>query len=259
MKYAYFPGCTLKNKAVELDESARKCAKALSAELEEIDEWQCCGGVYTTAKDEIATKLASVRALQNAKEKGQKLVTICSACHNVIKRVNDDMKNNEYVRTRVNNYNAQEGKEPYDGQTEVIHYLELLRDEIGFENIKKAVVNPINMKVGTYYGCLLLRPSSVMKMDNPENPTILEDFVKAIGGTPVISALRNECCGAYTAITDKEIAKTRSELITSSYAKKGAEVIITACPLCMYNLKENGGKEVQVVYFTELLEKALGV
>ena len=148
MKYSYFPGCTLKNKAVELDESAKKCAKALGAELEEIDEWQCCGGVYTTAKDEIATKLASVRALAKTREKNQKLVTICSACHNVLKRVNDDMRNNEYVRTRVNNYNAQEGKEPYGGETEVIHYLELLRDEIGFENIKKAVVNPINLKVG---------------------------------------------------------------------------------------------------------------
>ncbi len=259
MKYSYFPGCTLKNKAVELDESSKKCAKALGAELEEIEEWQCCGGVYTTAQDEIATKLSSVRALAAARDKGQKLVTVCSACHNVIKRVNDDMRNNEYVATRVNNYNAQENKQAYHGETEVIHYLELLRDEIGFDNIKKAVVNPINMKVGTYYGCLLLRPSSVMQMDNPENPTILEDFIKAIGGTPVVSAYRNECCGAYTAVTDKCIAQNRSGLITSSYAKKGAEVIVTACPLCAYNLNENGGNEIKTVYFTELLAKALGV
>ena len=46
-------------------------------------------------KDEIASKLSSVRALAYSKEKGQDLVTVCSACHHVIKRVNDDMKNDE--------------------------------------------------------------------------------------------------------------------------------------------------------------------
>ena len=92
MKYSYYPGCTLRNKAKDLDEYARASARALGFELEEIEDWQCCGGVYPLGTDEIATKLSSVRALNQAKEKGQDLVTICSACHHVIKRVNDDMK-----------------------------------------------------------------------------------------------------------------------------------------------------------------------
>lgn len=92
MKYSYYPGCTLRTKAKDLDEYARASATALGFELEEIEDWQCCGGVYPLGTDEIATKLSSVRALNQAKEKGQDLVTICSACHHVIKRVNDDMK-----------------------------------------------------------------------------------------------------------------------------------------------------------------------
>ena len=102
MKYSYYPGCTLKTKAVELDVCARASAEALGFELEEIENWQCCGGVYPLGTDEIATKLSSVRALNAAKEKGQELVTICSACHHVIKRVNDDMKNEGTLR-RGNN------------------------------------------------------------------------------------------------------------------------------------------------------------
>ena len=86
MKYSYYPGCTLRNKAKDLDEYARASARALGFELEEIEDWQCCGGVYPLGTDEIATKLSSVRALNQAKEKGQDLVTICSACHHVIKR-----------------------------------------------------------------------------------------------------------------------------------------------------------------------------
>ena len=81
MKVSYFPGCTLKTKAKVLDEYARKCAEVLGVTLEEIDNWQCCGGVFTTANDEIATKLSSVRALKHANDKGQPLVSVCSACH----------------------------------------------------------------------------------------------------------------------------------------------------------------------------------
>lgn len=83
MKYSYYPGCTLRTKARDLDEYARASATALGFELEEIEDWQCCGGVYPLGTDEIATKLSSVRALNQAKEKGQDLVTICSACHHV--------------------------------------------------------------------------------------------------------------------------------------------------------------------------------
>ena len=133
MKYSYFPGCTLKNKAQDLDHYARISAEALGFELEEISEWQCCGGVYPLGTDEIATKLASVRALNDAKEKGQDLVTLCSACHHVIKRVNDDMKNVDDIRTRANNYMALD--EPYAGETNVLHYLEVLRDVIGFDEL----------------------------------------------------------------------------------------------------------------------------
>ncbi|MBQ4317260.1 MAG: disulfide reductase, partial [Clostridia bacterium] len=88
MKFSYFPGCTLKNKAKILDVYARKCANVLGVELEEIENWQCCGGVFTTAKDEVATKLSSVRILKEALRKETDLVTVCSACHNVVKQTN---------------------------------------------------------------------------------------------------------------------------------------------------------------------------
>ena len=101
MKYSYYPGCTLRTKAKDLDTYARKSAEVLGFELEEIENWQCCGGVYPLSSDEIATKLSSVRALNEAKVKGQELVTLCSACYHVLKRVNDDMQNVEDIRVKV--------------------------------------------------------------------------------------------------------------------------------------------------------------
>ena len=104
MKYSYYPGCTLKNKAQALDMYARASASVLGFELEEVSEWQCCGGVYPLGSDEIATKLSSVRVLNEAKKKDQALVKLCSACHHVIKRVNDDMKNVPDIYQKANRY-----------------------------------------------------------------------------------------------------------------------------------------------------------
>ena len=257
MKVSYFPGCTLKNKAKDLDLYAYKSAEALGVTLEEIENWQCCGGVFTMSAGEVATKLSSVRALKEASEKEQALVTVCSACHNVIKQTNHAMQNDKSFADKVNRYMASEGE--YNGEAEVYHYLEMLRDLVGFDALKGKVTNPLKgKKIAPYYGCLLLRPGNVMKMDDPENPSIMEDFIKALGAEPVIFAKRNECCGGYVSVESPELAKKNSQSVVDNAKAQGAEMIITACPLCKYNLVKNGA-DIPVVYFTELLAEALGV
>ena len=257
MKVSYFPGCTLKNKAKDLDLYAKKSAEAFGVTLEEIENWQCCGGVFTTAKNEVATKLSSVRALKEAYEKQQPLVTVCSACHNVIKQTNHVIKTDEDFADKVNRYMSEDGG--YYGETNVYHYLEMLRDLVGFDTLKEKVVNTLKgKKIAAYYGCLLLRPNSVMKMDDPENPTIMEDFIKALGADPIVYAMRNECCGGYVSVESPELANAKSNAVVNNAKAQGAEMIITACPLCKYNLVKNGA-DIPVVYFTELLAEALGV
>ncbi len=261
MKVSYYPGCTLRTKAKDLDFYARKCAEILGIELCEVENWQCCGGVFVTAKDEIATKLSSVRALLDAKNHEQPLVTVCSACHNVIKQTNNAMQTDADFAKKVNLYIKQDKDfvGEYNGETNVYHYLELLRDVVGFDKIKEKVVKPLtDKKIAAYYGCLLLRPGKVMQMDDVENPQILEDFIRALGATPVIYPQRNECCGGYVALEDAHSAKKKSNKVSNSAALHGAQVIVTACPLCKYNLTKNESP-VPVVYFTELLAEALGV
>lgn len=257
MKYSYFPGCTLKTKGAQLDRAGRLAAEKLGFSLCEISEWQCCGAVYPQASDEIATRLASIRALIAARDAGQPLVSLCSACHHVLKRVNRDMQLNEDIRTKANNYLKPET--PYAGETKVLHYLEVLRDEIGWDKVKAAVTHPLTgKKIGAYYGCMLLRPSREMQFDDPENPQILEDFIRAIGAEPVVYAQRNECCGGYMTVENKSYAAKQAQKIADDAAAQGAELLITACPLCMYNLTQNTEKKLPVVYFTELLAQALG-
>ena len=257
MKVSYFPGCTLKNKAKDLDKYAYRSAEALGVTLEEIEDWQCCGGVFTTAVNEVATKLSSVRALKSASDKQQPLITVCSACHNVIKQTNNAMQTNAAFAAKINRYMDKDGG--YNGEAEVYHYLEMLRDLVGFDKVKEKVVNSLKgKKIAPYYGCLLLRPGKVMRMDDPENPTIIEDLIRALGADAVVYARRNECCGGYISVESPDAAKKNAMAIIENAKAAGAEMIITACPLCKYNLIKNGA-DIPVVYFTELLAEALGV
>ena len=264
IKVSYFPGCTLKTRAKALDLYARRSAEALGVELEELENWQCCGGVFSMAKDEIATKLSSVRALADAAQKGQPLVTVCSACHNVIKQTNAAMQNDADFARNANNY-LLAGAEPalaapYTGQTQVYHFLELLRDVVGYDRVREAVKKPLTgRKIAAYYGCLLLRPAKTLQMDDPENPRIMEDLIRALGAEPVIYGYRNECCGGYVALENKASAEQKSHAVLENAKNMGAEAVVTACPLCRYNLEKNGGGALPVIYLTELLAEALGV
>ena len=249
-EFLFYPGCTLSTTAERLSLYAKKCATALGFKLVELDEWQCCGAVFPLAADEVASKLSSVRALKAASVQDLPLVTLCSACFHVIKQVNHQARTDKDFASTIKNYDSEL---EYGGEGEVLHYLEVLRDYVGFENVKACVKKPLSCyRLGAYYGCMLLRPSEVMDFDDAENPSIFEDFILAIGAEAVPYPYRNECCGGYKV---PEKSAQLSKTVMQSSANKGADSLITACPLCEYNLSKHGS----VYYFTELLAKALGV
>ena len=260
MIFDYYPGCTLSTKAKEMDVFARKSAAALGVELRELDTWQCCGATYPLGTDVVAQKLPAVRALKAAAENGRPLVTMCSACHHVLKRVNHDAATNKDFRDTVAKYDPELS---YDGSAQVLHYIEALRDYVGFEKLREKIVKPlVRVKIGAYYGCMLLRPSSVMGFDDAENPSIIEDFISAIGAYPIKFAMRNECCGGYISLAQPEKASKMCGDILKNAAAAGCEILISACPLCSYNINKNLGEQysaLQIVYFTKILAQALGV
>ncbi|MFQ5427918.1 MAG: heterodisulfide reductase-related iron-sulfur binding cluster, partial [Thermodesulfobacteriota bacterium] len=137
-----------------------------------------------------------------------------------------------------------------------------LRDKIGFDKVKEAVTKPLKgVKAAAYYGCMLLRPFEDMGIDNSESPTIMEDMLKALGADPVFFPDRVECCGAHLAMDKPDIVTKLSGKVIDSALSEGAEIIITSCPLCQYNLENTqaeGGGALPIVYFTQILGLALG-
>ncbi len=264
MKIPYYPGCTLNTVAKGFDVSARESALVLGFELKELDQWNCCGASFPLTPDNVMGLAAPAKVLANASSEGDVVATLCSVCYNVLKRTNKVMRDDRDRRREVISGFIEE---EYEGGLDVVHFLEVLRDKVGFDRVRGAVKRPLKgIKAGAYYGCMLLRPFDDVGIDNAEAPVIFEDLLRALGCEPVEFPNKIECCGAHLAMGGEDIVTRLSSNVMASAAGSGAEIIVTSCPLCQYNLvksrermmEEGGDLRIPVLYFTQILGLALG-
>ena len=262
----YYPGCSLKDTAKGFESSAMAVSEDLGINLKELSRWNCCGTVYSLTDDNLMKQLGPIRNLIRARDEGSdKLYTLCSMCDNTLKRANSLVKEDKDKLNKMNDFMDQE--ENYSGEVEVRHYLELLRNELGWEAVRDQVIDPLeSLNVAPYYGCMLTRPKEI-GLDDPHNPTILEDLVRSMGGNPVKYPYDSECCGSYNTVDEKEVVLDKTGTITGGAEKAGADVLITACPLCQFNLDARQAEltevapdhqQVPVLYFTQLMAVAFG-
>lgn len=267
MNLPYFPGCTLKADAKNFEESAMKVMEKLDLPLEEMDDWICCGTVFSMTSDDLMLQMASIRNLLRAEKQDIKeLVVLCSMCYNTLKRAEKFITEDEENLQKINEVMYKEGKD-FQGTVEVKHLLTILQENITFDKIKEQTEKPLaNLKLGAYYGCLLLRPEEV-GIDKLEDPSTIEDLLQAMGSQTIKFPYRLECCGAYQTVDRKDITIKRTYEIINSARKAGCEAIVTSCPLCAFNLdqrqKETAEEymdfvHIPVFYFTELMSIALG-
>ena len=279
MKIPYYPGCTLHERALDFDKASRECARALDIELDELETWTCCGAVFPLTTDSVMEILAGVRNLAYAARQGDKVVTLCSFCYNVLKRTNYALRADPEKREKANLFlradtETRENigsylKEDYLGQVEVLHYIEMLRDVVGFDKVRDRVKTDLSgLKVAPYYGCMLLRPKKEMEFDDPEQPQVFEDLLNSMGCDVVDFPMKTECCGGFQVARDEETAVACSQTIVNSASRRDADLIVTTCPLCRYNLdalqkkmekRVTGFRSIPVIYFTQLLGIALGI
>ncbi len=266
MKVTYYPGCTLKANAKNFEDSALYALEQLDIDVEELPRWNCCGTVYSLATDDLIHHMAPIRNLIRVKESGSnRVMTLCAMCYNTLKRANKRMKDDPESLEKINQVMYKE-EINYEGDVEVYHLLELLRDEIQFSNLAKKVIKPLkNLKVACYYGCMLVRPVEI-GFDDPENPSVMEDFVRALGGEPIDFPYKTECCGSYQTVDKTDIVAERTNQIINSAKSRGADVIASSCPLCSFNLDHRQKQTTQIyqdfeglpiLYFTQLLAVAL--
>ncbi len=117
-----------------------------------------------------------------------------------------------------------------------------------------------------YYGCQIVRPDKTF--DDHENPVLLDRMFAACGGEAVYFPMKVRCCGGMLMTTFEDTALKLNKELLQCALENGAEVIVTTCPLCHFNLEAYQGKinkvfganfNIPILYFTQLLGIALGL
>jgi heterodisulfide reductase subunit B len=265
MKYAYYPGCSAESTAHDQYMSVCEVARALDIELLEPKGWTCCGSTPAHHSNKLLSIALPAANLLMAQKMGLDMVVFCAACYNRMKVANYEIQKSPAIRQEV----AASLGEDYDGNVRVLHFAEVLIKEIGIQKIKKHFTHTLNgLKVASYYGCLLVRPQIATGFDDPENPTLLDQLVKSMGGESIDWPHKVACCGGGFAISRTDIVVELSNSVLEMADASGAQCIAVACPMCQINLDmrqgninniKKTGYKMPIVYITQLLGLCLGI
>ena len=266
MKYIYYPGCSLEGTAAEYNASTQATMKALGAELIELEDWTCCGASAADATSYLLSMVLAARnlALAEGMDGGTDIMVPCSACYLNLRKVEDHVQQDAGLSDKINEALKEEGL-AYSGGIKVRHFLDVVVNDFDPEAIGRMVKNKLEgQKIAIYYGCQALRPYATY--DDPEQPRSLEPLIKALGAEVHPWTAGAKCCGAALMTTKKDAAMELTGGILK--AAKGADCIVTLCPMCEMNLEAfqkpvskalEEDLEIPVLYLPQLLGAALGL
>jgi heterodisulfide reductase subunit B len=263
MKYAYYPGCSLEGSAAEYAHASEAVLEALGVELEEIDDWVCCGATAAHATSHLLSIALPAISCAAAEKQSLDILTCCAACHSRLKQTNQQVKDDPELRAEISGII----EEDFHGSINVLHVTEVLAREVGLEAIRDRVRTPLkSLKVACYYGCLMSRMPESLRGDKSEYPMLLDDLMGAVGAEPLDWPYKTECCGAaLTLARQKTVIRLCADILQMA-KQNGADVLAVACPLCQANLdmyqaeaeKLLGERfSIPVLYFVQLMGLAM--
>ncbi len=265
-QYAYYPGCSMDSTAVTYKKSFEYIASKIGLVMKEIPDWNCCGSTAAHTKNEKMAYALSARNIAIAEEElpGLDIVTPCASCYSRLKYASYVGRNDEAKRQEI----EEVLRRPFKAEAEVLNFLDLFEDPEIQEAIKEKLHRSLEgLNVACYYGCLMSRPREITGETDPENPMKMDEIIELTGAKAVSWDYKTECCGASHQVDAPEHARGLIDHIFRNAQANGADVIVTACPLCNMNLdmreaeiNKNFGRKynIPVFQFTELIAIAMG-
>ena len=240
MKYLYYPGCSLDGTAREYDLSTRAIMRSAGVDLLELEDWTCCGASAAASTNYMLSLALPARNLALAEKMGDGMEVLvpCSACYLNLKKVEEMIKKDPELLAKLNLILKAEGLQ-LSGNVRVRHLLDVIANDLGPELVRSLAKKSLgDLTVAPYYGCQCLRPYAVF--DDPESPRSMEPLIEAVGATVHPWNMGAKCCGASHMNTKMAVG---IELVTAILSDaKGADVIVTVCPMCQMNLEAHQGK-----------------
>lgn len=259
MEYSYYPGCSLHSTGCEYNDSVQAIFEVFGASLHELEDWNCCGASSAHSLNHALSLALPARNLAIAQRAGLDVVMPCAACFNRHKTTDHLMRTNPQKRAFLEDAAAFQ----FTGTVAVRPLLDVIGNDIGLEQVRSLVKKPLTgLKAVGYYGCLLVRPHEVTQFENPENPTLMNRLLDALGAEAVPWGYATECCGGGLSLTRSNVAARLVNRLAERAREAGALAIVTSCPLCQVNLEMRQtapGPKLPIFYFTELIGLSFGL
>jgi heterodisulfide reductase subunit B len=252
VRYSYFPGCSAHSTGLEYSLSTEATLRHLGMELDEIEGWNCCGASSAHALSHRLALTLPARNLALAQQAGGDLVIPCAACYNRLKGAEHALRSDPETRAEIE---GDVGFE-YTGEVRIRPLLAVFHEDVGTERIASETRRPLaGLKVVPYYGCLLVRPPRVVEFDDPDDPRVMGELLRAAGAEVMSWSHATDCCGAGLSLPRSDVVYRLVGRLAERAQEAGAEAIVTACPLCQVNLemRQPSAPKVPSFYFTELL------
>jgi heterodisulfide reductase subunit B len=271
MKALFYPGCSMQKNARPYLDSLMAIRDDINLELQEIDDWNCCGATEYMSVHRVAAHSLIGRNLALAQEQAvdtNLLTAGCSACYLNLAKTDAQMREDAKLNSTVNEALAA-GELHYDaGSLKVRHLLDLVCHDIGYDAIKAKVVKPLHgLKVAAYYGCQVVRPDYDRRWDSHEHPTSMDKLLRALGAEVVDWSLKTQCCGGHMSVIGPDVAFGLIRRLVHGATEAGADMVVTLCPMCQLNLDAyqvemnkhfHTDYQMPVLYFTQLMGMAFG-
>jgi heterodisulfide reductase subunit B len=265
-RFAFFPGCLIPARYPAMEFAIRETLPRLGIEIVDLDDASCCPDpIYFKSKDKVAWLSVAARNLALAEAIGLDVITNCSGCTATLSETYHLLQDGA-LRARVNERLSRVGRE-YRGTSRVRHIATVVRDEIGYDRVRDTVVHPLDgLRVAIHYGCHLLKPSRVMGVDDPNDPSMLEKLVEALGATPVRHRNWSLCCGK--ACQSEDIPSNMMRDLLGTVHEERADLLCLICPTCFGQFDHGQAKVAQQfhedfhtpsIYYFQLLAFAQGV
>lgn len=265
MRYSFYPGCSMEGAGIPYLKSIEAVSEALGMEIEEIQDWNCCGATMASGVvGDYTQQVITARNLALVEPKGLDILVGCSSCYMNLANTNKRFKEDKHFKEMANEALAAGGLK-YNGTLRVRQILDVMVNDVGLDKIRARVKRPLTgLKVAGYVGCQTVR-SIPWEFDDPENPVFLDKIIDALGATPVPFPMKARCCGSSQASVAPEIVVSYSKNILDSAVAGGAHLIVTPCPMCQLNLDAyqaqlnkayNTNFSMPVLFFTQLMSLA---
>jgi heterodisulfide reductase subunit B len=240
--------------------------KVLDIELEELEDWNCCGATAFYSIDELLALSLAGRNLALAEKEGQDLVVSCSGCYITLEKANATLRDYPALKAQVDEVLAEANLE-YHGGVKVRHFLEVFINDVGLEAMKDNLKKELKgLKVAPYYGCQVVRPQ--LGFDHTEFPESMDNLMAALGADVVPFPLKSRCCGGPLVVPQEKLALELIHKLFRAADASGAQCLVTVCPLCQMNLdlyqskvnsKYKTNYQFPVLFFTQLVGVAYGL